>query len=88
MISPPRSLSVDFLRMMEARGDFAVFQEPSQKAYDLLYYPELAQKWFINNTPNTFSEVKTLQDQMAVMQSGMQRMELLLTKLLEERGEL
>jgi len=58
LISPPRSLSVAFLRMMEARGDFYIMHEPSQQAYDLIYYPELTKNWFKENTPRTFQEVK------------------------------
>lgn len=57
LFSPPRSLSVAFMRMMEARGDFTVFQEPSLKAYEKKYYPQhLA--WFLDVVPETFSEVK------------------------------
>jgi hypothetical protein len=33
MVSPPRSASTGFLRMMEARGDFALFNEPSLMAF-------------------------------------------------------
>jgi sulfotransferase family protein len=58
LISPPRSLSVAFLRMMEARGDFEVFQEPSQKAYCIIHYPDLLKKWFLVDVPSTFNEVK------------------------------
>jgi hypothetical protein len=58
LISPPRSLSVAFMRMMQARGDFAVFHEPSQKSYDLIHDQEFAQQSFVDNAPSTFSEVK------------------------------
>ena len=58
LISPPRSLSVALLRMMHARGDFEVFQEPSMRAYDLIHYPELTKEWFLHNAPSTFQEVK------------------------------
>lgn len=59
MISPPRSLSVAFLRMMQARGDFVVMNEPSQWAYDKIYYKELCESWFKPDTCQTFDEVKT-----------------------------
>ena len=36
LISPPRSLSVAFLRMMEARKDFTIFQEPFIRAHSEL----------------------------------------------------
>jgi hypothetical protein len=60
LISPPRSLSVAFTRMMQARGDFEIFHEPSQRAYDLIYYPELTKSWFREDAPKTFAEVKEL----------------------------
>lgn len=58
LISPPRSMSVAFTRMMEARGDFAIFHEPSQYAYDKIYYPELTATWFRDGALSTFDEVK------------------------------
>lgn len=33
LISPPRSLSVAFMRMIEARGDFSIYHEPSLVPY-------------------------------------------------------
>jgi hypothetical protein len=57
-ISPPRSMSVAFTRMMEARGDFTIFHEPSQYAYDKIYYPELTAAWFREGALPTFDEVK------------------------------
>ncbi len=57
-ISPPRSMSVAFTRMMEARGDFAIFHEPSQYAYDLIYLPEFTATWFRDGAISTFEEVK------------------------------
>jgi len=58
MFSPPRSLSVAFLRMMEARGDFGIFNEPAQYAYDKIYYPELTKEWFRAEAASTYSELK------------------------------
>jgi len=57
LISPPRSLSVAFLRMMEARGDFHIMHEPSVWAYNIHHNP-WARSWFLDNAPSTFSEVK------------------------------
>lgn len=60
LISPPRSLSVAFLRMMETRGDFAILHEPSQLAWNLLHSPELVQNWYLPNAPRSFIEVKNI----------------------------
>lgn len=57
LISPPRSLSVAFLRMMQARDDFQIIHEPSIHPHALLYYPELTQEWFSGNTFKTFDNV-------------------------------
>lgn len=58
MVSPPRSLSVAFLRMMETRGDFVVMNEPSQYAYISIEFPELTDDWFHNDAFKTFEQVK------------------------------
>lgn len=58
MISPPRSLSVAFLRMMEARKDFVVMHEPSQRTFCLKHVPILAKEWFLSDAPATYAEVK------------------------------
>ncbi len=55
LFSPPRSLSVTFMRMMEAYG-FTVFQEPSLATHDAEQFPE----WFIPTAPKTYSAVKAL----------------------------
>ncbi len=60
MISPPRSLSVAFLRMMESRGDFKVMNEPSQWAWCSIDQYEKAKKWFKKDAPKTFDEVKKI----------------------------
>lgn len=56
LISPPRSLSVAFLRMMQARKDFEVFEEPSIRAYNELHCPGL--DWWNNSSLKTFEAVK------------------------------
>jgi hypothetical protein len=58
LISPPRSGSVAFLRMMEARHDFAIFHEPSQWVFNSKYYPDLTRDWFLPEAPAHFDEVK------------------------------
>lgn len=58
LISPPRSMSVAFTRMMQERGDFEIYHEPSQCAYDKLYYPELTATWFRKEAFLTFEQVK------------------------------
>lgn len=59
LISPPRSLSVAFLRMMQSRGDFTIMHEPSQFAFNLSYSPELVQNWFRPHALTSFDQVKT-----------------------------
>ncbi len=53
LISPPRSLSTAFLRMIEAREDFTIINEPSirinNKGYNLKFY---------DDTISTFDELK------------------------------
>ncbi len=63
LISPPRSLSVAFLRMMQARGDFEIFVEPSHRAFGLHYFKKTGNRWFseedfLASAPTTFNEVK------------------------------
>ena len=60
MISPPRSLSVAFLRMMEARGDFSVMNEPSLASWCLANQQKFGQEWFKEDTPKSFNEVKNV----------------------------
>ena len=59
LITPPRSLSVAFTRMMQERGDHEVFHEPSQYAYDMCYYPDIAEAWYKKDSYATFNDVKT-----------------------------
>lgn len=57
-ISPPRSLSVAFLRMIHARKDFTIFHEPSQWAWNKFNHYELTQSWFKKDIPQNFEQVK------------------------------
>ncbi len=59
LVSAPRSLSTAFLRMMDARGDFTVINEPSWYAFDLtIFKPEQVNHLFKEGHPATFKEVK------------------------------
>ncbi len=58
LISPPRSLSVGFLRMIEARGDFAIYHEPLISVYDFIYFQELTKDWFLDGAYETYDQVK------------------------------
>lgn len=56
LISSPRSLSVGFLRMMQARQDFEIFHEPSNAPYDKIYYQEFYAETFRANSFQSFEE--------------------------------
>lgn len=56
-VSPPRSLSVTFTRMMYERGDFEIFHEPSQYIYNKKNWPEYT-CWFREDAYAHFEEVK------------------------------
>ena len=58
LISPPRSLSTVFLRMMQQRGDFFIFNEPSQSAFVAHYNPKLISSLYKPNVPQSFLTVK------------------------------
>ncbi len=58
LISPPRSLSIAFLRMMHARGDFKIMHEPCVLPYDLIHYKEHTKDWFRKDVPGTYQKVK------------------------------
>ena len=59
LISPPRSLSVAFLRMMQARGDFSIMHEPSQSVLFARTHPaEVFQDWFRSDAFQSYDEVK------------------------------
>ena len=63
LISPPRSLSTAFLRMMDSRGDFNTFNEPSIYIY-IKYLAEKDKKyengksWYYDNAPRSHQEVQ------------------------------
>lgn len=61
LISPPRSLSVAFLRMMDAREDFQIMHEPSQHAWVLSKGKdhEYATDWFLAEASQSFADVKS-----------------------------
>jgi hypothetical protein len=56
-ISPPRSLSVAFMRMMQTRSDFQVMHEPSQKVFCLNFAPDKAEQWYRNDAPSSYEQV-------------------------------
>ena len=58
LISGPRSLSTVFLRMMESRGDFIVFNEPTIPVYDRIHYKEITKGWFRDDANVTYDDVK------------------------------
>lgn len=58
-VSPPRSLSTAFMRMMQARGDFCIMHEPSQLVFNLKYSPQVAKEWYIPSACHTYEEVKS-----------------------------
>lgn len=58
LISTIRSLSTAFLRMMEARGDFCVVNEPCNSIYDKVHYPEYTKDWYTDDAFKSFNEVK------------------------------
>lgn len=58
LISSPRSLSVAFTRMMQARGDFSIFHEPCECAFNTITWPDMAQKVYKEASPKTFDAAK------------------------------
>lgn len=59
LISPPRSLSTVFTRMMYERGDFAIMHEPSLAAYCTAHAPSSDfLKMFKEGTPKNYSAVR------------------------------
>eukprot|EP01094_Clydonella_sp_ATCC50884_P024028 TRINITY_DN5918_c0_g1_i1.p1 TRINITY_DN5918_c0_g1~~TRINITY_DN5918_c0_g1_i1.p1 ORF type:complete len:280 (+),score=105.20 TRINITY_DN5918_c0_g1_i1:210-1049(+) len=60
LISGPRSLSTAFLRMMHARGDCEVFNEPSVSAYEYEVYPDVAPTIYKPSAPRSWSAVKEM----------------------------
>lgn len=60
LVSPPRSLSVAFLRMMEAYNEFIVMNEPFIASYALLTFPdpEFTKTWWRPEAPKTYTDAK------------------------------
>ncbi|MBS0606670.1 MAG: hypothetical protein AB7H48_08400 [Parachlamydiales bacterium] len=58
LVSPPRSLSVGFLRMMQARGDFKIYHEPTINAHHLMNQHLFCRDWYREKAFQTFEEVK------------------------------
>jgi len=56
LISPPRSLSTAFLRMMEARNDFTIMNEPSLYAQN----KNMHREWFSQDVPQNFETIKNM----------------------------
>lgn len=56
LISPPRSLSTAFLRMMYARGDFTVLNEPFIAYYDQKYHPKFAEENYLK-APQSYTQM-------------------------------
>lgn len=58
LIAPPRSLSTAFLRMMDARKDFAIMNEPSQAAWHASEGHSFATNMYDKKAGKTFAQVK------------------------------
>lgn len=58
LIAPPRSMSTAFLRMMDARNDFAIINEPSQAAWHSAEGHAFANNWYDKKAGKTFEQVK------------------------------
>jgi hypothetical protein len=60
LISPPRSMSAAFARMMHARGDFEVFHEPFHLPYARKFAPEYATTTFGPEKQATYEDIKNV----------------------------
>lgn len=58
LISGPRSLSTVFLRMMESRGDFIIYNEPTIPVFHAVNDTSETKGWFREDANTTFDEVK------------------------------
>ncbi len=56
LVSPPRSLSVGFTRMIQERGDFKIFLEPAMSVY--FHNHNFSHEGFLEDSFKTFDEVK------------------------------
>ena len=57
-MSSPRSMSTMFLRMMESRGDFEIYSEPTVTIYCREHLPIYTPEWEWEDNFKTFSDVK------------------------------
>lgn len=57
LIAPPRSLSTAFLRMMEARGDCNVFNEPATYLYNQKHYPH-STAYYLEQAKENYEDIK------------------------------
>lgn len=57
LVAPPRSLSTAFLRMMEARQDFKIMNEPTCCVYNSIHYPH-SKSIYSKQSLTTYNEVK------------------------------
>lgn len=58
LISGPRALSTVFLRMMESRGDFIVYNEPTIPIYNSAFHREKTKEWYREDAITTFEGLK------------------------------
>jgi hypothetical protein len=58
MVSPPRSLSTAFTRMMYERGDCAIYHEPFYNPYCRIYFPEYAKEVYRKEAYTSLEQVK------------------------------
>ncbi|MCI5052720.1 MAG: hypothetical protein MRY21_06265 [Simkaniaceae bacterium] len=58
MISGPRACSTVFMRMIEARGDFKLFHEPTMAIFGQRSVPELAGQWYNEAAFTDYAKMK------------------------------
>lgn len=59
MVSPPRSLSTAFTRMMYERGDCAIYHEPLYHPYCLALFPDYAKETYRSDAYTSLEQVKS-----------------------------
>lgn len=57
LISTPRSLSTGFMRMMQERGDFEIFHEPSTAPFDAVHYKSFYKETFREDCFQSYEEI-------------------------------
>lgn len=57
LVAPPRSLSTAFLRMMQARGDFKICNEPATALYNQSHYPHSA-NFYIRQEEQSYRSIR------------------------------